>query len=282
MLIRAETVQTEQSGFDDTAGLVTGVTVTAGSANTKGSYATLDSSTAFAADGFWLLVWDNSAAYSGQIDVALQTSNQDIIVSNVLVDWNRADAHSYNLYFPVRIPASTPITARLAATTGSVTCEMAVILCQAGDPTEQYLSFVETVGTDTTDGTGASSGRLECGGSQVDPGNAASTFGTWKELTAGTSYACHQAMLIVGYIRNAAMVASYNWRIQVGTGAAGSEQIVIDSFVMGGNTTSDHPYPLYWTFPFPLVAGGRVAVRASCTGTDATDRLIQAAMYLFS
>jgi hypothetical protein len=282
MLTRAETVQTGQSGFDDTAGLITGVTVTAGAVNTKGTYVTLDASAAFDCDGLFVHIWDSSASYRGLVDIALQTSNQDIVIADILVDFNRQDAHAYSEYFPVKIPAGAPIQARLAATTNAVTCEMAVTLVQAGDPTEQGLFGIETIGVDTTDGTGASSGRLECGGSQVDPGGSINTFGAWKELTASTAYPCHAAKLIIGYIQNSNLVASYNWRIQVAVGSAGNEDIVIDSLVTAANATSDYPYPYAWDFPFTAPAGSRVAVRASCLGADATDRLIEAAMYLFS
>jgi hypothetical protein len=70
------------------------------------------------------------------------------------------------------------------------------------------------------------------------------------------------------------------WLVDFAIGGAGSEKIVIPDFLVRGHVSSDDVYPMWSPFmPMAIPAGTRIAARAQCSITDATDRLIEVMMY---
>ena len=260
----------------------TGTTITAnGTPHNEGAWTQLDASTSIDADAIWLLINRPSAAMRGLLDIGIGASGQEVVlVDNFLIDTARANCHGYHAWFPVPVPAASRLAARIRASVGSVSVNVDVLLHRYGIPSDDYLRAVDTYGTDTTAGSGASSGTLDSGGSTVDPGASINTRGAWKELSSSIPNPISWLLLSVGLNVNTAATTAA-WVLSVATGAASSEQVVATGYTLVANTTTDMVTPNTVLLPCALPAGARLAVAAECTISDATDRLLQVAGYGF-
>jgi hypothetical protein len=118
---------------------------------------------------------------------------------------------------------------------------------------------------------GAATG--DSGAVSVDPGGSANTEGSYSEITAGTTHNIKSLLIVVGTAGNGALSAA-NWLIDIATGTGGSEQILIPNLCMGAALQSDFMIPaVFGPFVVDIASGTRLAARAQCSITDATDRL---------
>ena len=67
----------------------------------------------------------------------------------------------------------------------------------------------------------------------------------------------------------------------IGIGAAGSEKIVAADLTARSSSITDEVRPSFIALPVAIPAGSRIAVRAQCSITDATDHLFDIALYGF-
>src|SRR3990167_8332204 len=61
--------------------------------------------------------------------------------------------------------------------------------------------------------------------------------------------------------------------MDISTGAGGAETVVIPDIGFISNTASDVFNPVNWALPLDITSGTRIAARAKCGTTDATDRV---------
>lgn len=255
------------------AGTSSGTTITAaGSTNTKGSYTQLIAATADPIDLLLITPGAPSAAADYLIDIAIGgAGSEQVIISNLLICSGKASGVSANmpLLLPLSIPAGTRIAARCQATTASATIALMLHGLARGLLDQSGLSRVTTYGANTADS----------GGTSVDPGASANTKGAWTQIVASTS-AQHTALFVAFGNQVNTVRTSGSWLIDIGIGGAGSEQILIaDLFVRGSSSNDTVTTMLTVLLPVAIPAGTRISVRAASDITDATDRLIDAAIY---
>lgn len=245
-----------------------GIDVTSGAiAHNKGAtYTTLIASTAFDAEAVRLVVMIGTGTADALVDLAVGAAlSEQIIVNNALCSRGTQGPVMATLLFPVRIPAGSRLSARSQCTTGARVTSIWAQLISAGSLGPHATERIETLGAATADS----------GGTSIDPGGTANTKGAWVELSASTSFDYQGFALGIGSQNNGAP-GTFAWLVDVGIGGAGSEQVVIPNLILRdrGGISGSHEW-----FDCPIPGGSRVAGRAQCNGTDATDRLFDIALY---
>jgi hypothetical protein len=159
--------------------------------------------------------------------------------------------------FPVQVPAGVRLAGRLIAnsnTTGTV----AVL------PYFQRRGFADDSELTTSKQYGWNPATLSM--TVVTPG-AANVKGAWTQITAATT-AMHQALAVE--LSQMASAAQRAWRIDVGVGAGGSEQVLLADLNMD-STAAEPDFVQLGPFRAGIPSGTRLSARCMCTlGATAT------------
>jgi hypothetical protein len=209
-----------------------------------------------------------------------------VIVPNLLVA--ASAGITTDIFLPMNIPAGSRIAVRLQDNFGSSDIWVSGLLFSSG-----FYSTPAFVGA-----TAYGPNTATSGGTSVDPGGTANTKSAWVQIAASTTYT-HKGLMVAA-IRptpGTAVTASYTQLIDVGVGAAGSEQVLVSNYRMMCDTSSGGvatPYtagsgtlsgfaalqPGYLPFiPCDLPAGVRLAIRHQSSSIQATDRTSAYAIY---
>ena len=173
-----------------------------------------------------------------------------------------------SFFAPVRVPAGSRLAAKSSAASSSIDIHLNGLAL--GGAANMGSDFVESAGV---------SGD---GGTDVNAGASANTKGAWAEMSASTVYRWGAIMVIIGNNANAAM-STGDFRLDIGVGAAGSEQVIHGDFIFTEELTYDRLNNLvFGPFPCDIPIGSRIAVRVQSTLTDATDRIIDAIVLGFA
>lgn len=256
-----------------------GTTVTAsGSTNTKGSYTELAASTPFTATAIVVTVQfagDSAASgYAFLLDIATgAAASESVLIPDLMVNGQVATGSSNlgsfaQFTIPIAIASGTRLSARCACNTASKSLGVVVTLLSTnGLPgmTAALQSY----------GVTAASSR----GTAIDPGGSTNTKGSYTQLTASTSAVSQWLMLIVGWGANTAP-STARWYLDIATGGAGSETVLIPDIpvTMGGQSPNFAILPVSQAWLTYIASSTRIAVRASCSINDATDRKLDVAI----
>lgn len=226
-----------------------GTTVTASSsANTKGSYTEIISTTASDAFGFMLMVTSPSSRMA--IDIAFGASGSEtVIVGDIFVVESSTAPFAY--FFPIQIPAGTRIAARCQSTTGSATVGVALILMDGSFDSRQALAQATTYGftSSTTQGVTVTTGALD-------------TKGSWAEIAS--SITADIRYLVVCCRFN---IVNTNFLLDIGIGASGSEVVLVPN-INGINNSSLREYEV------SIPSGTRLAARAQAASSAVVANLV--------
>lgn len=248
----------------------TGTTVTAsGTINTKGSWSQLTASTAFDVSHLQVFVRADTAFAGYLVDIGIGGAGSETVLIPDLLVQSRTDA-GYIFQFPLAVPAGTRVSARCQSTTVSATCRVAVVA--AGSPWGLHVpcSRVVAMGVDTAD-TGSTV--------TVEPGAVANAKGSWVEVTSATSAPFRGLVPAVGGRGNTAL-SDADYLLDIGIGGSGSETVLIADMPQRAGAASDFFSPgTYPLLPVDLPAGVRIAARAQSSITDASDRVLELALY---
>lgn len=262
------------------ASFVQGTAVTSGaSANTKGSWTQLSSSTA--ADFTHLYISVNGqvslAARPIVFDLAAAPSGSEssgLIAQNILYELSTQTI--WTMIIPCgMLAAGSRIAVRTASVTASDQTDFGLIGLDSG-----YLSQTSAAGIDTYGYSG--SGAIK--GITVDPGGTAATKGAYTQLTASSINSICGFFLTFDNLQNDAAADDGTCLVDVALGSAGSEKIILPNvpvtrnFFGPGNGYQMAPNHTD-IFYIPIAAGNRIAVRASCNISTATDRLLGVSLY---
>lgn len=261
----------EMAGADATASA--GTLVTAGGANTKGSWVQLVASTANDANAVMVNTRKGSAAADFLVDIGIGGSGSEaVIIPNL-----RADVGTGNLFrsspsiWPVGIPRGTRVAARCQSTTAAATLRAQAMLLAGSFISPSPLARVTDYGTNTADS----------GAVSVDPGAVSNTKGAYSQITASTTFPTKAVMIGIGNQADTSR-AAYNWLLDIAIGAAASEVVIIPDVHVESSTQGDEMCPV-WIGPIPLSlpAGTRIAARAAVdtNAADAADRLFDVTVY---
>lgn len=250
----------------ETIGAVTATSspsdVTSGVANTKGSWVELVASSAADADGI-VLVTGQSTADNYLVDIGVGGAGaESVVVSNVPVHERSANLTEGLFFIPVSISAGSRVAARCQAAGASSLLRLIGYLVTTTVPIHEATT-ITTYGADTAASSGIS----------VDPGTSANTKGAWTEITSSLST---DVKFIVPMIANPDTgTTTCNWLLDIGTGAASSESVVIANLFFSSDSGNDQKVPMsYPPLPVTIASGTRVAVRTQCSINTASDRLL--------
>jgi hypothetical protein len=214
---------------------------------------------------------------AAQIDVLFDigigaAGSERVLVGNLpassVNDGSRIESH---YLIPILVPAGTRISARSQCTyttvLGPYLSMRAVGFGGFGDTVP--LAKCTTIGADTSD----------TGGKEIDPGSVADTKGSWIEMSTSLTDGAKGFLIGIGNKLNVARTV-YDWTLDIGIGAAGSEVAIIEDYRLStkANVMTPRMSPLY---PIAIPAGTRISARAQCSGTDSTDRLFDLILYFF-
>lgn len=249
---------------------------TSASINTKGSsYTQMYSAAALTSDAYALQLTLPNNNFSRDVlcDIATGGAGSETnVLNNILISCPKsAGRRPVSCIWPIFIPRGTRISARAQSTTGSTSQEVWITPILR-NPFPRIYRTCETMGAATGDS----------GGTSIDPGGSANTEGGWIELIASTTRRIRLLTLVFGNQLNAAR-SDYTWLMDIAVGGAGSEVAILNDIFVIGESSSDFITPLYYALlPVDIPAGSRVSARTQCTGTDATDRLIDVVAYGFA
>lgn len=248
-----------------------GISVTpSATAHTKGSWTELVASTSSAVD--FVILGFRGPTVSYLVDIGTGgAGSETVLISNLLV-LCRDFVHVNQIPLPVEIPTGTRVAARCQARLASqAAIKVGLTMLHGGSAVG---TAVQSYGANTADS----------GGTQVDSGGAANTKGSWSELTASTTATTKALMVAVAkpdFHTNQGSTPL--WRVDIGTGAAASESVLIPDLFFSADTTLDMPMcPYVGPLPVEVASGTRLAARAQSTSTGGTDRLLDVAVYAIS
>lgn len=235
-----------------------GVTVTgSGSANTKGSYSELITSTTYDSYGFWLSVYNTRASAtdtSTLLDVSFGAAASEVdVLSNFMCGFINANATNGGpqlSFIPLFVPKGTRIASRLQSVQTSKTANVGIWLNGGATGPCPIFTACDTYGADTTDS----------GGTAHTPGNSGAES---TDATIGTASRKYKAIMLrlgtsaITVINNIA----YHWEFTDGTNTY-CEWYSVNST----DETICGPFPLA-----PLVvdipSGAAMQIQAEASGT---------------
>jgi hypothetical protein len=233
--------------------------------NTKSAYTEISSSTSADAEAILVAVFTGGADGDVLFDVATgAASSETDIISNVyMCDNNSTSQVTRYYYFPVAIASGTRVSMRYQAT--NLNCDVYALI--------HLLDGASTISLANCAATTYGAVTADSAGTGLDPGGTANTKGSYTELEDSTTDDIDWLMVVVGGQNNTARTFA-TWLIDIATGAAASESIVVpDVFSQTGAADVVTP-TVIGPFPVTITTGTRIAARCSCTINDATDRLI--------
>jgi len=243
--------------------------------NTKGAWAEVISATPFDVSGIILSFVRPYA--TGEMDCLIDIGtganpNEVAIISDLLYTHSTAATPAYSYFVPISIPKGTRISARgQCSDTAYNRNVMASILLISGTfQSQQPCMIVDTYGATAADS----------GGTSVDPGGSANTKGSYSQLSASIARATKGIAIGIGNQGNTGRTTAMAL-LDIAVGGAGSENVVISDLFVHLSALEGTPPFTYPFIPISIPAGSRIAARAQCSITDATDRLFDVVLYCF-
>jgi hypothetical protein len=237
--------------------------ITTGGANAKGAWSTFTSGTEFTCDGFYIyLTTTGFANRQFLIDIAIGGVGNEIIVVNNLQLSMGAGGTGDKIYVPLSLPGGSRIAVRAQSSTATSPLDLSITIVSS--PTLSSMKFFKTV----TYGANTSTS----GGTQVDPGGVASTFGLWSIITNATEIPIHNIIISIGNRNNSAM-ANGGISAQIGLTEWPTDNIIVHEINSQCSTVTDVWCPFWHSFPVYIPSGSIISARGKSNITDATDRL---------
>jgi hypothetical protein len=238
------------------------------SAHTKGAWVQLVASSSATAQGILVILSgiSTSSASNYLVDIGIGAGGAETVAVANLPHAGPSTRLVSAYYMPLPIAAGTRVSARAqcaAASAGAVS--VCAVLLEAASVDLQGCSHVTTYGANTGTTSGAS----------LDPGGTLHTKGAWTQLAASTSRNIDWIVPMADNLNDTAQSVC-EWFVDIGTGAAASEVVVVPNLQFQATALTDLKVPqAYPAIPVPRIASGtRLAARAQCNITTAGDRLL--------
>lgn len=242
--------------------------------HTKGSWVQLTSGLDYDIHGFYC--FRRSIEYSADFlwDIGLG-STPDIIINNRM----ECDNNDYRMpklsgvFIPIFIPKSTEIKGRSQSSySGGSSVYLEFTGYKGGGFAHPLFSKCYTYGANTGD----------TGGTLVDPGAVANTYGTWVEFISSLPEDIKGFEIMQSHRSDHAFSTGTSWWMQVGVGASTFEEIIVDGFYYGANHYKDIIMPMSTGFiPIQIPKGTRMTIRNKCDRTSA-DRYVDHILYCYA
>ena len=258
----------EDTVADDQAVSAGTVLTASASTNTKGAWAQLVAATPIDAHAIAVIIRTNTA--DQMMDIAVGPAGQEhVIVPNLITGDDGKSGSRPIFYLPISIPKGSRLSGRNQSTTGGAAQSLIVMLMNHGSGASPPMGRITDYGTATADS----------GGTGVDPGATLNTKNSWAELVAATASPIRQILICIGNQGNNVRSAA-SWLLNIGVGPAGQEHVILADMTLESETVADLMQPpVLGPFPVAIPSGSRIAARAQCNISDATDRLFDVAVY---
>ena len=236
---------------------------TSGAANAKGVYAQIVAATPYASSRIHVLWGSSTANRFLLVDLATGAAGlETVIVANIALQADSDGLLVSSVALSVNIPAGTRLTVRSQAVSGATVSNATFIL---EDRALGSFTNPVTYGADTANTRGT----------QIDPGTTINTKGAYVQLSASTSARIDGLVICTSVAaQGTAITATTAWRLDIATGPAAGETVVIPDVEVFANTGTDISRPGIIQFPLSIPAGTRLAVRCECNRNTATERLL--------
>jgi len=253
-----------------------GTSITAGTANVKGSWTALDVSTDTDSNGFLLQMNDiGSGGLSGLLDIGIKNgaSGEREIIPNLLFGGHSSSTKGTgaSVYFPIPIPAGSDLEARYQSSSGAITIYADLVLIRGGFMRGGMLGRVSTHGANTADS----------GGVEIDPGAAGDTLGAWTQVSASTITNPIKAMIVAFGNGAYSNRANYTHLFNIGVGSSSANvRVIIPNLMVGTPQSNDKNEPVYvGPIPMNVAAGAKLWAQQQSSGSSATYRKIDICIY---
>ena len=251
----------ESGGFDASTSLLTGIS--ASGAGSEGAWTEVIASTDADADTIYVYLAYLSGGGTVEdvlIDIGVgAAASETVFIENIPFSGRATTVSTSDVVcLPIQIPSGSRISARANADAAAV---MGVgIALYKGNEKSFAFSGAKAFGV-----------TAAFGGVSVDSGAAANTKGSWVELDASTSDTIRGFWIHLGLLENAIIGVATGDFIDIGIGAAASEQVIVSNHYLNVHT-SEYSMPSTF-YDIEIPSGTRVSARRQCSDTDATDRL---------
>lgn len=250
-----------------------GTAITAGAANTAGTWTQIHEGLTYGADYFTIAI--NAVRTSGNVIAATNlncyldigvgaTSGAVMTVCEKLAGVN-GQGLGINYFIPVRIPPDTPVWARHTNNNASAIAAVQVSWFGGNMNPGCFPSFAGMVALGAT--------TASTTGTAITPG-ASGAEGSWTQIVASTTADYGGLMASPLFNVDTALLVQYT-TIDVGVGASGQEKVVGEnvtqqSLPTTGETKDAICFPVWTGIP----SGSRLVARASGSGTAETSNSI--------
>jgi hypothetical protein len=235
-----------------------------GTAFVKSSWVVLTTSWPFDSEGVIVMASSPSAGVAMfTLDIARGATGSELPVISDL--WCPETTSLLTEYIPLRIKAGEQIQARINS--DQVFVNLQVQMFPIGGSTRRMFGY----GGGNRWQTNLNTGTLR--GTQVDPGSTTNTKGAWTTLISSTNGLVTTLMLTTRGWHT--VNAQTNCLIDIGIGAAGSEQVLIPNMYQFNQPNSSNWTRSYLHVPVALPPGTRLAARAQADSNDSNDRLCE-------
>jgi len=200
-------------------------------------------------------------------------STPDILINNL--GFSRRETRTGQGFFhlPIFIPKNTQVQWRQQCDySGTIAFGITALAWVGGRfGVHQPFTKVLTYGANTGDS----------GGTLVDSGAVANTFGNYVQFASGGLPHTIQGFILYIGARNDYARTNTHWYIDVAKNN-GSEETLIDQWLVGCGDQTDNPLPQASPFfPIRVEKGEDFSVRCKCSATS-SDRYIDAILYCFA
>jgi hypothetical protein len=248
-----------------------------GSTHTMGSWAQLDGSggTPIAAECLMLQTYSNSAATDMLFDVGIDAGGGSvrILAQNLMLTgfMRRTTAQcSDEVALPLHVPRGSVLVARMQAGTASATCSMKFRIGQNVGGVPGFARCFPLTATANSRGVA------------VDAGGTANTK-VRTQLVASTSERALALMALIGPNADIACSLDAVLRLDLETGASGSELIIWPDVILSRDTRADIPRATVLpVIAYALPASSRLSASLLSDTTTTGDRTIDLVLYGFA
>lgn len=246
--------------------------VTTGALNTKGSWVELSASLGVAARALDVVFLGAPSGIWYLMDVGVGAAGSEQVIAPNLQMQTFSDFGAESRTFhriPYPLKAGVRIAMRGQASSASQIARVAVI-AHAGQAQDSHQG-VQRI---TSYGHNLANSQ----GTLIDPGGVANTKGAWVQLSASLTYPVRRLAFAV--VPPSAVIFCA-WTLDLGVGAAGSEQVVVPDVPFHGADIGKGVGPNAPSFEVSIPAGVRLAVRAQCDSASSPGRNLHTVAYAF-
>ncbi len=245
-----------------------GTQISAALDGTRGAWVEFIASTSETSNLLMVSMQGNAQKYEGSVCLAIGASGSEVQQFKIPF-WPGGTAGTTSSFLiPLTIASGSRVSLSYDSVTANNITARAIIHLFSADNLYKGNSIFST-------DLAADGGR----GIAIDPGSTANTKGAWTEIDASAAGDADWALVHIGPNENASMGLLTRWLVDIGTGGSGAESAIITDLGFGQDTQENGH--CYYMIPLTIASGDRISVRAACTNTDATDRLIDVVLLGF-